>query len=143
MKTYQEFEIQSQDQGARLLVRGATLQELFRNALRGTFLYVSPEAAKPAAGTTKITRDITARAVDIASLLVEFISRALAEADTHGAVFTHAVFRAFGDNFLDAELTGIAVDHTEAEIRAVSYAEVDIRKNQDTGLFETTLAFEI
>lgn len=128
----------------RTLVRvwGHTLQELFQNALRGIAAFMSPaSAASPAAGK-KITHAIRAEAVDVSSLLVEFLSHALAEAETRGIVFTAAAFRAFGENFLEAELAGTPAGDTDMEIRAVSYADVDITKNPDTGMFETTLVLE-
>lgn len=142
MKNYQEFEILPQDEGTHLLVRGKTVQELFRNALRGTAAFLAPDALKAASAGKKITQDMSVRAVDISSLLVEFITTALAEADTRGAVFTGAAFRTFGENFLEAELAGTSVSEATGEIRAVSYADVDIKKNPDSGLFETTLVFE-
>lgn len=141
-KQYQEFEIVPQDEHTHLRVRGSTVQDLFRNTLAGMAAFLSPDAAKSPTQGRKITQEIMVRAVDISSLLVEFISRVLAEQEARGAVFTQSAFRTFGDNFLDADITGIRVEEPAAEIRAVSYADVDIKKNPDTGMFETTLVFE-
>ena len=143
MKNYQEFEIVPQDRDTHLLVRGRTVQELFRNALAGMASFVAPDAGAMSSSGKKIKREITVHAVYISSLLVEFISQILAEQDTHGAVFTQGVFRTFGENFLHAEVTGTSVEEPAAEICAVSYADVDVKKNPDTGLFETTLIFEM
>lgn len=141
-KKYQEYDIVPEAERTLVRVRGRTIQELFQNALRGVASFISPASAIPPAAGKKITREIRAQAVDISSLLVEFLSRALAEADARGAIFTTAAFRAFGENFLEAELAGALAEDIAAEIRAVSYADVDIRKNPDTGLFETTLVLE-
>lgn len=141
-KNYQEFEIVPQDEHTRLYVRGRTVQELFHNALAGMAYFLAPDAVKPLPAGKKIKQEIAVRAVDVSSLLVEFISQVLAEQEARGAVFIQSVFRTFGENFLDAEVTGVSVQEPAAEIRAISYADVEIKKNQDTGLFETTLVFE-
>ena len=131
-----------EDERTLLRVRGRTIQELFQNAVRGLAFFVSPSSvASPMAGK-KVTQQVRAEAVDISSLLVEFLSHVLAETDTRGVVFTAAAFRAFGENFLEGPLTGRSADDLVTEIRAVSYADVDIKKNTDTGLFETTLVLE-
>lgn len=130
------------DERTLVRVRGRTIQELFQNALSAVAAHMSSAAASPPPAGKKITRDIRAEAVDISSLLVEFLSQVLAEADAHGAVFSAAAFREFGENFLEAELAGTPGGDAAAEIRAVSYADVDIVKNPDTGLFETTLVLE-
>lgn len=144
MKNYQEFEILAQDDGdTRLVVRGKTIQELFQNALRGVMSFLWPRGAVTAPAGKKITQEIRVEAVDLSSLLVEFLSRVIAEADERGVVFTAAAFRAFGEDFLEADLIGASAEDTAVEIRAVSYADVDIKKNAETGLFETALVLEV
>ncbi|MEK7542019.1 MAG: archease [Patescibacteria group bacterium] len=142
-KEGREFEIIPRDDHDVLVrVRGRTVRDLFVHALRAAAAYMHPEALTAGAGDKRVVQGIAVQAVDAPSLLVEFMTRILAEADAHGAVFTSAAFRAFGENFLEAELTGVAVEDVATEIRAVSYQDVDIKKNPDTGLLETTLVFE-
>ncbi len=142
MKDRPEFEILPDTGDLRLRVQGETLREVFRAALRGVALYLKPDAAK-AGGSAKVMQPIAIKAVDINSLLVEFLSEAVAQTDIRNTIFTQATFRTFGENFLEGELAGTAVEELERSIRGVSYHDVDIKKNPDTGLFEAVLVFNI
>lgn len=124
-------------------VRGRTLPELFSHALESMAHCLAPARIESAKRIKKVRQAITAEAVDINSLLIEFLSRALAHATMSGAVFTSARFATLGDNFLEGEIAGIPAAGTEREIRAISYEGVDVRKNRDTGLYEAALTFEI
>lgn len=125
----------------RMRIRGRTMEELFRNALHGVASYMSPGPIKTRGG--RIAEAIMVRAVDINSLLVTFLSEALARAEGRDALFTTATFRAFGEDFLEAELAGIAMDDRMRDVRAISYQDVDIKKSPETGFFETDLILEL
>ena len=141
-KSPQGFEILPPAADLKTRVHGSTVQELFRHALSGAAFLVSPDAFKQVKSGRKILAELAVEAVDINSLLIEFLSRAIARAEAEGAVFTDAAFRAFGENFLEAELSGVDAGNAVHEIRGVSYEEVDIKKNPATGFFETVLVFE-
>lgn len=138
-----EFEILPSAVDMRLRVWGKTLQELFCNALCAMASCLKPEALASAARGKRVTHTIAIEAVDISSLLVEFLSEAITQTYIQNAVFTGAAFTEFGENFLKGRLAGVAVGELEKEIKAVSYHEVDIKKNPDTGSFETVLVFDI
>lgn len=124
-------------------VWGRTLPELFSHALEGMAHCLASAEIERSKRIKKVRHAITAEAVDINSLLVEFLSRALAHSTMSGAVFTVARFTTLGDNFLEGEIAGIPVAGTEREIRAISYEGVDVRKNWDSGLYEAALTFEV
>ena len=138
----QGFDILPENVNLTIRARGRTLQELFANALRGMAFYLHPNVLKAAKGMQKVAETIVVEAVDVNSLLVDFLSEAIARSDATGAVFADATFRTFGENFLEGEISGVAVSEHQREIRAVLYEDVDIKKNPATGLFETLLAFE-
>ena len=123
-------------------VSGKTPRELFRNALAGVASYMKPDAAVLSKNRRQEKEDIMIETVDLNSLLVDFLSGVIARADSRGVVFTNVVFKKFGENFLSGELAGAATDRFENEIRAVSYSDVDIRKNPQTGLYEAALVLE-
>lgn len=139
----QGFEILPHAVGLRMRAQGKTVKELFRNALRGMAFYLAPDALKPVRSAARIATAIAIEAVDLNSLLVEFLSEAIARGDGLGAVFAGATFRTFGENFLEGEISGTAIEEFARDIKAVSYQEVDIKRNSDTGLFETELVFEV
>lgn len=143
MAANQKFEILPDGFGVRMCVRGKTVRDLFRNALLGVTSYMSPDAAAYAKSDRREHEEIAIDTVDINSLLVDFLSRVVARSDMRNAVFTGITFKKFGENFLSGQLTGVATDRFENEIRAISYSDVDIRKNPKTGLYETMLTLEV
>ena len=137
------FEITPAEERISVRVWGRTLPELFSHALEGMAHCLAPAALGSSKRIKKVRLRITAEAVDINSLLIEFLSRALTHATMSGAVFTSARFVTLGDNFLEGEIAGIPAAGAEREIRAVSYEGVDVRKNRDSGLYEAALTFEV
>jgi len=138
------FEILPHTADMRIKVWGKTLKDLFRNALCGLAYYLKPESLEESAlGKINIKRRIKVEGVDLNSLLIEFLSKVIAETDIYNAVFIAVSFKDFGENFLEAVLEGVKVEGFDKEIKAVSYHEVDIKRNQETGMYETTLVFDI
>lgn len=137
------FEILPHTADMRMRVWGKTLKDLFRAALRGVAFYLKPAALELKERSAKIKEKIKVETVDINSLLIEFLSEVVAQSDIHNVIFISASFKKFGENFLEGEISGVKVDGFEKDIKAVSYHEVDIRKNPETGLYETMLVFDI
>ena len=135
------FEIIAEVPDIRMHIQGRTLEELFCNALRGMASYMAP--GKIGARGGRIAEAVMIRAVDINSLLVEFLSEAIARAYGRDALFTTATFRVFGENFLEGEIAGSPTDARARDVRAVSYLNVDIKKSRETGFFETDLILEV
>ena len=137
------FEILPHTTDMRLKVWGKTLEELFRSALRGMVSYWKPEALEKNKREFKEKKEIKIKAPDLTSLLIEFLSKTIAQTDILNTVFADVSFREFGENFLEGDLHGLKVDGLEKDIKAVSFQEVDIKKNPETGLYETVLVFDI
>lgn len=138
------FEILSNTADMRIKIWGRTLQELFCNALRGMASFVKPALLDVKKNELKEKRDIKLEALDLTSLLIEFLSEVIAQSDSTNTVWLDARFKKFGENFLEGKLLGIKVeDGFEKEIKAVSYHEVDIKKNPETGMYETILVFDV
>lgn len=127
----------------RVRVWGKNVKELFRNALRAAACGLKPEAIAWEPARFRERKPFSVEAVDLNSLLVEFLSAALADADTHGMVFADVSFEKFGEDFLEGEFWGTEVEGFDRDIRAVSYEAVDIKRNSETGRYETALVFEV
>ena len=136
------FEFISETAGVRMRAWGKTLQELFCNSLSGMASCVKSGILETKKKEQTVVQNIRVEAVDIASLLVEFLSSAVAHADAHTAVFVGATFNHFGENFLEGTLRGIPVEQFDTGIKAVSYRDVNVAKNLETGMYETVLVFE-
>lgn len=141
--THEEFELFPYASDIRMKIEGKTLKELFCNAVRGVAFYLKPEVLKLGKRAWRIKHAIKIEAVDLNSLLIEFLSEVIAESDIQNAIFTGARFKTFGENFLEGEIAGIGADGFDKDIKAVSYHEVDIKKNPETGFYETILVFDI
>lgn len=124
-------------------VWGRTLKEVFRNCLRGMAELIQPSVRAAATHAKKEKIRISVESLDVNTLLIEFLSRVVAESDNHNMVFTEGTFTKFGDNFLESELTGVNIDAFDKEIKAVSYQDVDIKRNPATRLYEAMLVFDI
>ena len=135
------FEIIPEDGVVKMRVHGKTLEDLFRNAVRGVASYLKEGILDERASGEKEKRDIRIEAVDINSLLVDCLSHIVADSDMYNVVFLDIQFRTFGENFLEGELFGIPSHVFDNEIKAVSYTEVDVKRNP-AGFFETTIVFE-
>lgn len=137
------FEIIPHTADMRMRVWGRNLEDIFRHALRGIASYLDPAVFALTKGGLKVREKIKIETVDLNALLIEFLSFIIAQSDMHNAVFTTVKFKELGENFLAGELRGIKVDGPEKDIKAVSYHEIDIHKNPETGMYETILVFEI
>ncbi|MBI4224826.1 MAG: archease [Candidatus Sungbacteria bacterium] len=143
MAAHKKFEIIPEDIGVRMRVQGKTCRELFRNALAGLAAYMKPDAASLSKSRQQAKEEISIETVDLNSLLVDFLSGVIGYADGRGAVFTGITFKKFGENFLSGELNGVVTDQFDNEVSAVSYSDVDIRKNPKTRLYEAIVTFEV
>lgn len=137
------FEIVSHEPMVRLKIWGADMKELFSAALGGVAFYLKPDVLRAKNIELKEWKKMKAGGVDLDSLLVEFLSRVVAESDRCGVIFTRATFDKFGENFLEGKMFGKKVDAPDAEIRAISLEGLDIKKNSETGMYETMLMFEV
>ena len=137
------FEIFEEEARVRLQVRGKTLEDLFLHALGGMAFYLKPQTTQMKRNEFKEWSRIKVEAMDITSLLVEFLSRALAESDLKSTAYSLATFEKFGENFLEGKIFGTKVDNFDNEIKAVSFEGVDIRKDPEKGWYETILVFEV
>lgn len=143
METLRGFELIEEMDTTRLRVRGRRLEELFLNSLRGMASCMKQDILSHKKRETLISSAVRVEAVDIASLLIEFLSEVIAQADMHGIIFTDVVFSTFGEDFLKGTLKGEKIENFDREIKEVSYEEVEIKKNNHTGWYETLLVFEV
>jgi len=127
----------------RMSVRGKTVSELFLNCLRGMAEVMKPTVLTASARAQKVTQALRVEAVDLNTLLVEFLSEIIGLSDINNLIFTHVTFKDIGDDFLEGDISGVPAGEIDREIKAVSYQDVDIRRNPKSGFYETTLVFEV
>lgn len=131
------FEILGHTADLRLYVTGHTLEELFRNALKGMASVI-----KPGIEGKSSKREIEIHSEDTTALLVDFLNEALYLSNVHKEVYTDASFRSMSEVTLEGELSGAPVSEFDEDIKAVTYHEAEIAQNTD-GYYEVTLVFDI
>jgi SHS2 domain-containing protein len=118
-----EYEVLPHTADLRIRARGRTLEELFRSALAGMGAVMQPAAAtRPSA----LERPIALTAPDAATLLVDFLSEALALAHVHREVYSDARFQELSSTTLRATLQGIPVGGFARDVKAATYHEVEV-----------------
>jgi SHS2 domain-containing protein len=119
---------------------GKTKEELFSNMLKGMFEAVKPQI-KDKRQKTKVEREIKIKSVDEQSLLVDFLSEALAESDINNEAYFEAKFDKLTDKELEGKIFGWPVENFALEIKAVTYHGLYIKKVG--GRWEAKVLFDI
>jgi SHS2 domain-containing protein len=132
------YQIENHVADVRLRVRAPSLEELFRDAMRGMYALMRPELEQVASVTRTIAVDESA---DLTSLLVDFLNEVLHRAHVGREVFHDAAFTRLDETNVTATLTGIAPASFEEDVKAVTYHEAEVR--QEEGEWTTMLVFDI
>lgn len=129
------FEILQHTADVRLRVRAASVEELFRDAMRGMFAIMNP-AAGEATGRAELRLD----SIDRTSLLVDFLGEVLTRAHIERVAFDEVTFAKLTESELEAQISGRQA-RFEQDVKAVTYHEADVKFSG--GQFETMLMFDI
>ncbi|HSP17263.1 MAG TPA: archease [Thermoanaerobaculia bacterium] len=133
------FEILQHTADVRLRVRAPSLEELFRDAMRGMFAIMRAElgARRSELG---VRADIVIDSVDLTALLVDFLNAVLTRAQIDHVAFEDVNFVRLTQTGLDAQLSGVPAQF-EQDIKAVTYHEAEVRHVE--GAWQTMLVFDI
>lgn len=80
--------------------------------------------------------------IDKSTLLIDFLSEILTLTHSNKAIYHNVKFKKIEDNFLSAEIEGDKVDAFDKDIKAVTYNEAVIKKNENRE-YEVTIVFDI
>lgn len=132
------YELVNHIADVRLRVEAASVEELFRDAMRGLYAVMH---AQPEGGAPLTRRIVVEESADRTALLVDFLNEVLQRAHVGRECFHDARFvRLDGEN-VEAELTGVAPAEFEEDVKAVTYHEADVR--QENGAWTTMLVLDI
>lgn len=132
------YEILPHTADVRLRVSAPSLEELFRDAMRGMYAVMRGDAA----GGARVTRTLAVHdSADTTSLLIDFLNEVLGRAHVAGELFDEVAFTRFDATSLDATLTGLAPASFEEDVKAVTYHEAEVRR--DGGGWETVVVFDL
>lgn len=125
----------------RLRAEGDTIEELFIASLEGMNSIIKNDFSREMSMMNY--RDIVSvSSKDVSMLLVDFLSEMLTLSHQFKAVFHTVDFMEFGNTSLTANIEGDRVDGFDEDIKAVTYTEAEIKKNEHDN-FETIIVFDI
>ncbi len=128
---------------------GKDLSEVFTNMMIGMFDFLSDgEIAKESEEDGMFSRQEISRKIEIESpspdiLLVDFLNECLCSADTHSELYNKVVFLEFIDNYLEAILWGYPTFRRSGDIKAATYHDLEIKKEEASGVWSATVVFDI
>ncbi len=133
------FELAQHTADVRLLVSGASLEELFRDAVRGMFAVMR---GMPAHDARPVSRVIAVHdSADRTALLVDFLNDVLHRSHVAREMFDDVTFARLEEHSLEATLTGVTPAEFDEDVKAVTYHEADVCERE--GVWRTTLVFDI
>ncbi|MGH2575315.1 MAG: archease [Ignavibacteria bacterium] len=136
-----KFEILPHTADIRLKVEAEDLKDLFVSALEGMNFIIKNDFSKKE--SLMNFRDvITVNSYDVSILLVDFLSKILTLSHQYKALFHTVKFLHFNENSLNALVEGDKIKGFDEDIKAVTYNEVEIRKNEKNN-YETLIVFDI
>lgn len=132
------YEFLEHTSDVRVRVSGATLEELFADAVRALFAALEAVGASDA---QPVTWRVSVDSVDRTALLVDFLSDVLVQAHVRRVVFRDVRFVRLTETELEAELQGVAAAEFGEDVKAVTYHEADVR--MENGRWQTMLVFDL
>jgi len=133
------YELIAHTADVRLKLEASTLEELFEAALLGMAELIKPEACPK---TCHLKNEINLSCVDPIALLVDFLSEVLTLTQTDKVIYCKIEFKKLTETELNATIFGITVDSFDEDVKAVTYHEADVKKNEK-GNYTTVIVFDI
>lgn len=124
----------------RLKVEGDSLEELFTAALEGMTDIIKNKICN--ADEFPVEEKIEVKSSNATNLLIDFLSEILTHSHIDHNVFCKIEFEELTENSLKANIQGIKVDGFDEDIKAVTYHEANVVKNEK-GNYETVIVFDI
>ncbi len=123
----------------RMLVQGGSLKELFSDAVLGMMKILKSDIDNRG---KEVQRTISVEAMDTTALLIDFLSEVLLAVQINKEIYNKVNFKNFSEQSLKAVLIGKAAQSLNEDIKAVTYHEAEIKKNED-GIWETKIVFDV
>lgn len=125
-----KFEVLPHTGDSRLRAFGSDLGELLTAALQGMFVIAEPRLS---VASQPVEQSFSLVSADRESLLVDFLSNALALSDIHQEAYDRVEFSALSETGAAGKLFGKKTAGFETQIKAVTYHDLLIGRS-DSGL---------
>jgi len=139
-----EFEILEHTADIGIMAYGKTKREVFINAAKGMFEII--------AGENKTLREnfydkIKLEADNLEGLLFAWLNELLYISETKLVILSKFKIKELSDFQIKAEVEGIKINppsvKIEKEIKAVTYHRLEIKKDEESGLWSAQIIFDI
>ena len=128
---------------------GNDLSEVFNNMMIAMFDFLSggeickENEEEGAFLRQEVSRKIEIESPDSETLLVDFLSECLTLSDTYSELYNKVNFLELLDNYLEAEVWGYSTFRRVADIKAVTHHDLEIKKDETSGIWQATVLFDI
>ncbi len=133
-----KYEILEHKADLKIKAFGKDKKELFSNMLLAMAESQKPEIK----GKQKNKRQIKIKSLDLAVLLVDFLSEALYLSQVNKEIYFDINFKKFSNTEIKGELIGQKVARFGEDIKAVTYHGLDIHQKKDK-TWEAIVLFDI
>ena len=134
-----EFKLESHVADVRMRVRGGNLEELFEVGLEGLAELIRPGTCK---GEMAVVEQFECTAGDTTTLLIDFLGEVLTLSQVNRAIFCTVDFSELTETWLRATIRGTVVDAFDEDVKAVTYHEAAITRD-DEGNYESIIVLDI
>jgi len=141
----EKFEILEHVTDLKIKAFGRDKKELFLNAMIGMYegaKYESSFAEAMEGKGEEIKREIKVSSLDLASLLVDFLSELLYLTETNQEIYEQIQFQKFDDKNMEGILIGRKLKRMGVLIKGVTYHQLDFHQRGD-GIWEVIILFDI
>ena len=136
-----KFEILPHTADVRLKVTGNSLEELFSAALEGMNKIIKNDHEN-GSQSHEYTEKIKIDSADESMLIIDFLSEVLTLSHKNKVLYYIRGFNMLKNNELEIIIEGNKADGFDEDIKAVTYTEAEIIKN-NLNEFETIIVFDI
>jgi SHS2 domain-containing protein len=134
------FEVLAQRDSTQLRVSAGTIEDVFRESLRGLAVVLHRGYAHTC--VTPLAVPIKVSSVDVSSLLVDFLSEVLYQSELHKVIFSDLRLKHFTNTELSGEISGCGIARFERPIRLVSYEAARFLRGEDRK-WHATISLEL
>jgi SHS2 domain-containing protein len=144
-----EYELVPDTADLKIRAYGISLEELFKNALKGMFASIKPHGPHIhyphdviAISKYTVEHKVAIQSDNLEQLLVDFLTETLYLSNTNNEAYFDARFEALENTYLQATIFGVKITgFALSEIKAVTYHDLEVE--QIDSLWVATLVFDV
>lgn len=125
----------------RMLIEAKTLKELFALGVKGMNTILKEDFCH-LQNKFDVKKVIETEASDTTNLLIDFLSEVLSNSYIENVIYCELHILHLTDSRIKAEALGTSIEGFDEEIKAVTYHEAHVHKNEKA-LWETYIIFDI